>query len=845
VARAAQRFAVGPLSSLHPSQFSFPCPPPPPRATSSCCRPAPTSTPAATTSPPTSKSEGRAGWGQGLREAGPPGAASACSAWLARAAHRPTPSSRCYRLTPAPPHPHPTAPTPHPNPAPLKRLKHLDQAVQREYTTAMRVTGKALDGQTIQAAGLRGVTGLYLFEIHSKDGEVAHAVGPDTVLHEGDVLYFAGEGAVGWVGGRAGGRAGGLGADWVWVGCAHGHPSTHGWLQRVRAGWGAFGLRKQRVCPPGPAPHSPPRPNPHAPHPRRPPVGVLPPQVHRPGAPAAGPGREAASPPGRPRAGAGRRVPPLPPRPQGAPRPRPLGRSGSGGSPRALPFDLRLDGRRRRWAQGQVQPLRSSRRLGVAQSSAPTVCPPLPCPPPLPDRARRALPPHLRRRAPLGAPLRHDADRRRRRDQAAARRRARARGRPRVLPRLRPQPRLRPHQHGAGRCSSCWLRGATPADSNARWRAPLPRAHVASSLAPHLITPSTAIAPHPPPPTPPPTPHPQTPPTPPPPTTPPPGPQLGPRSVQPHVLPSSPTPLPHPPPPSPSPCQVPNSAPVKRNRMYFALALVAALVATQIAEGASGKSILHLWPGSVIVAGVMLAARCLNATQARRSMDWEVRGRLPGGLGVQGGGGGGGGKGCPGCCVLAPCWVPAPALAPALAQTLHAFAPDRRPRPSPPPPTAAPQVYICIAFAFAVSTAMEKTNVALAIAELFATLSEPRGGGSRASTTLSGLCCLPAPRQPCSAALLLRLASNSQPSQPPPSPHPSAGCKIGGQTAALTCHSFHAPTTNHLPTPPQAARSAARPRRSPASTSSPRCCRSCSPTTRPQRSCEAPDLTGV
>jgi hypothetical protein len=545
VARAAQRFAVGPLSSLHPSQFSFPCPPPPPRATSSCCRPAPTSTPAATTSPPTSKSEGRAGWGQGLREAGPPGAASACSAWLARAAHRPTPSSRCYRLTPAPPHPHPTAPTPHPNPAPLKRLKHLDQAVQREYTTAMRVTGKALDGQTIQAAGLRGVTGLYLFEIHSKDGEVAHAVGPDTVLHEGDVLYFAGEGAVGWVGGRAGGRAGGLGADWVWVGCAHGHPSTHGWLQRVRAGWGAFGLRKQRVCPPGPAPHSPPRPNPHAPHPRRPPVGVLPPQVHRPGAPAAGPGREAASPPGRPRAGAGRRVPPLPPRPQGAPRPRPLGRSGSGGSPRALPFDLRLDGRRRRWAQGQVQPLRSSRRLGVAQSSAPTVCPPLPCPPPLPDRARRALPPHLRRRAPLGAPLRHDADRRRRRDQAAARRRARARGRPRVLPRLRPQPRLRPHQHGAGRCSSCWLRGATPADSNARWRAPLPRAHVASSLAPHLITPSTAIAPHPPPPTPPPTPHPQTPPPPPPPQTP-----------------------PQPPPPQPPPRQVPNSAPVQCNRMY-------------------------------------------------------------------------------------------------------------------------------------------------------------------------------------------------------------------------------------------------------------------------------------
>jgi hypothetical protein len=45
----------------------------------------------------------------------------------------------------------------------------------------------------------------------------------------------------------------------------------------------------------------------------------------------------------------------------------------------------------------------------------------------------------------------------------------------------------------------------------------------------------------------------------------------------------------------------------------------------QIVEGASGKEILHLWPGSILIAAVMLLTRCMNATQARESMDWEVR----------------------------------------------------------------------------------------------------------------------------------------------------------------------------------------------------------------------------
>jgi len=56
----------------------------------------------------------------------------------------------------------------------------------------MKVTGKAVAGKTIQEAGLRGVTGLFLFEVHRASGEILRAVGPDTVLEENDILYFAG-----------------------------------------------------------------------------------------------------------------------------------------------------------------------------------------------------------------------------------------------------------------------------------------------------------------------------------------------------------------------------------------------------------------------------------------------------------------------------------------------------------------------------------------------------------------------------------------------------------------------------------------------------------------------------
>jgi di/tricarboxylate transporter len=62
----------------------------------------------------------------------------------------------------------------------------------REYTVEMMVEpGSPLAGQTVQAAGLRQLPGLFLIEIE-RDGVVMPAVGPDVRLAGGDRLVFAG-----------------------------------------------------------------------------------------------------------------------------------------------------------------------------------------------------------------------------------------------------------------------------------------------------------------------------------------------------------------------------------------------------------------------------------------------------------------------------------------------------------------------------------------------------------------------------------------------------------------------------------------------------------------------------
>lgn len=63
----------------------------------------------------------------------------------------------------------------------------------REYTVAMRVqAGSPLVGQTVEAAGLRHLHGLFLIEIQNAIGEVRPAPGPDAQLRADDMLHFAG-----------------------------------------------------------------------------------------------------------------------------------------------------------------------------------------------------------------------------------------------------------------------------------------------------------------------------------------------------------------------------------------------------------------------------------------------------------------------------------------------------------------------------------------------------------------------------------------------------------------------------------------------------------------------------
>ncbi|MGH8313131.1 MAG: SLC13 family permease, partial [Gammaproteobacteria bacterium] len=62
----------------------------------------------------------------------------------------------------------------------------------REYTVEMLLTpGSPLNGQSIAAAGLRQLPGLFLVEIE-RDGRIIPAAGPEERLHAGDRLVFAG-----------------------------------------------------------------------------------------------------------------------------------------------------------------------------------------------------------------------------------------------------------------------------------------------------------------------------------------------------------------------------------------------------------------------------------------------------------------------------------------------------------------------------------------------------------------------------------------------------------------------------------------------------------------------------
>jgi hypothetical protein len=67
---------------------------------------------------------------------------------------------------------------------------------------------------------------------------------------------------------------------------------------------------------------------------------------------------------------------------------------------------------------------------------------------------------------------------------------------------------------------------------------------------------------------------------------------------------------------------VPDSAPPKRSRMVIAMLLVLGMVLTQIIGGLKDKEYIHLFPCSVLTAGLMLLTGCMSGDQARKSILW-------------------------------------------------------------------------------------------------------------------------------------------------------------------------------------------------------------------------------
>lgn len=64
----------------------------------------------------------------------------------------------------------------------------------REFVVEMTVEDDGpLDGLTVEDAGLRSLSGVFLFQIDREDGEVLPAVSPQTKIHGGDRLRFVGK----------------------------------------------------------------------------------------------------------------------------------------------------------------------------------------------------------------------------------------------------------------------------------------------------------------------------------------------------------------------------------------------------------------------------------------------------------------------------------------------------------------------------------------------------------------------------------------------------------------------------------------------------------------------------
>lgn len=72
--------------------------------------------------------------------------------------------------------------------------------------------------------------------------------------------------------------------------------------------------------------------------------------------------------------------------------------------------------------------------------------------------------------------------------------------------------------------------------------------------------------------------------------------------------------------------EVPKSAPKKTSRMWYALALMVAMITVQVVQSFTSPSeeYINLWPAATLTYMLMIAIRCMTWNQALASFDWTV-----------------------------------------------------------------------------------------------------------------------------------------------------------------------------------------------------------------------------
>mmetsp|Transcript_31488 Transcript_31488/g.93900 ORF Transcript_31488/g.93900 Transcript_31488/m.93900 type:complete len:792 (-) Transcript_31488:2155-4530(-) len=70
--------------------------------------------------------------------------------------------------------------------------------------------------------------------------------------------------------------------------------------------------------------------------------------------------------------------------------------------------------------------------------------------------------------------------------------------------------------------------------------------------------------------------------------------------------------------------EVPSSTPVNASRMWLAIGLFAAMIAVQIAQSFAGDTWINFWTSALLTTALMLLTRCMTWEQAKSNMDWTI-----------------------------------------------------------------------------------------------------------------------------------------------------------------------------------------------------------------------------